>query len=30
MIGSDDLDVTGVTAKGERVAVISDGGWVLK
>ena len=30
MIGSDDLDVTGVTSKGERVQVISDGGWVLK
>lgn len=30
MIGCDELDVTGVTAKGERISVISDGGWVLK
>jgi aminopeptidase len=30
MIGCDDLSVTGITAKGERIPVIKTGAWVLK
>ena len=30
MIGCDDLSVTGITAKGERVPVIKTGAWALK
>ena len=30
MIGCDDLTVTGITAKGERVPVIKTGAWALK
>ena len=27
MIGSEDLEITGITEKGERVAVFEDGNW---
>ena len=29
MIGSEDLSITGVTAAGERVAIVRDGGWAF-